>query len=81
MEDLQVQAMNTLLDSVTLIKLQAAFLRFGPEKTLPVEELLSTLHSLIWRELADGRAMDSYRRNLQKAYFGNLQQALLYPKK
>src|SRR5690606_1941417 len=35
-------------------------------------DMLDDTRSIVWRELADGRAIDTYRRNLQRAY---LQQA------
>ena len=43
---------------------------------LPVDEYLSKIHNIIWKELQSGKAIDPYRRNLQKSYVGALQYIL-----
>ncbi|WP_348053807.1 zinc-dependent metalloprotease [Mucilaginibacter sp.] len=72
-EDTQVKVLNSLLDVNRLNKLLESEKQFGA-KAYPVSEYMITLHKGIWKELkAPGVVkIDSYRRNLQKSYFGAL---------
>ncbi|HEX4851072.1 MAG TPA: zinc-dependent metalloprotease, partial [Puia sp.] len=71
-EDLQVKALNKLLDIGKINQILANRRQFG-DKALSVEEYLKIIHQIIWKELKTGRPIDPYRRNLQKSYVGALQ--------
>lgn len=75
-EDLQVKALNSMLDTIKLGKLIAGQRQFG-NKAYSVDEYVGTLHGMIWKELATGKAVEPYRRSLQKSYIGCLQSILL----
>ena len=88
-EDLQVKVLNSLLDIARIDKLLANLRQFGPQKAFDPDEYLAIIHRGIWKELtaASGAsaasaasAIDPYRRNLQKAYVGALQEILLSDK-
>jgi hypothetical protein len=70
-EDIQVRVLNSLLDMGRINKLIANTAQFG-EQSYPVDEYLATIHKGIWQELkGDGLVkIGSYRRNLQKSYWG-----------
>ena len=68
--DLQVRAVNTLLDSSTFGKLNACIAQFGIVRTLSIREYLATLHKYMWSGLATAQPMDEYRRNMQRTYIG-----------
>ncbi|HEY0175446.1 MAG TPA: zinc-dependent metalloprotease [Pedobacter sp.] len=70
-EDTQIKVLNSLLDLDRISKMLAATNQFGA-KAYPANEYIAAIHKSIWHELASAGAikMDSYRRNLQKAYFG-----------
>jgi hypothetical protein len=74
-EDLQVKALNKLLDIGKINQLLANSRQFG-DKALAVDDYLNTIHQIIWKELKSGKAIDPYRRNLQKSYVGALQEIL-----
>lgn len=78
-EDLQVKTLNTLLDSKKMDQLLANMRQFGTQ-AYPLDAYIRTIHQGIWKELATGKAMDPYRRSLQKAYVGCLQKILTSPK-
>ncbi|MCW3116610.1 MAG: zinc-dependent metalloprotease, partial [Chitinophagaceae bacterium] len=76
-QDLQVKALNKLLDIKKLNQLLASQHQFST-KAFPLDEYISAIHKGIWKELKQGNPnMDSYRRNLQKAYIGSEQNILL----
>jgi hypothetical protein len=75
-EDIQVKVLNTLLDTGKINSLMACQRQFK-DKAYPFEEYLNTIHKMIWKGLASGEATDPYRRNLQKAYVGDMQNILL----
>jgi hypothetical protein len=76
-EDLQTQAINKLLDIKKIDELMANQNQF-PGKSYPLDEYVSAIHKAIWKELkTTSPKMDSYRRNLQKAYIGSVQNILL----
>lgn len=73
-EDMQVRMLNSLLDTKQLNQLLSVSHQFGAEKTLSIDEYMNTIHQNIWQELKHPSVViDSYRRNLQKTYIGNLQ--------
>ncbi len=74
-EDLQVKALNKLLDIGKINQLLAKTRQFG-NKSLAVDEYISIIHQMVWRELKTTKAIDPYRRNLQKSYVGALQDIL-----
>lgn len=74
-EDLQVKALNKLLDIGKINQLLANMRQFG-SKAFSVDDYLSSIHVIIWKELNSGKAIDPYRRNLQKSYVGALQEIL-----
>ncbi len=74
-EDLQVKVLNKLLDIGKINQLLANMRQFN-DKALPVEDYLKAIHQMIWKELKSGKAIDPYRRNLQKSYVGALQEIL-----
>jgi hypothetical protein len=74
-EDLQVKALNKLLDIGKINQLLANMRQFGAT-AYPVTDYLATIHQIIWRELQSGKAIDPYRRNLQKSYVGAMQDIL-----
>lgn len=77
-EDIQVRMLNSLLDTKEINQLLALVHRFGAEKTLGADEYFNMLHQGIWQELNTSSVnIDSYRRNLQKTYVGNLQDIFL----
>src|SRR5690606_9056478 len=67
----QELAVQRLLNPARLARMieHEAFLG---DATYRPADMLDDTRSIVWRELADGRAIDTYRRNLQRAY---LQQA------
>lgn len=75
-EDLQVKALNTLLDVKQLNKIIANERQFK-EHALPLEEYINTVYKYIWKELSGSQVVDPYRRSLQKSYIGCLQDILL----
>ncbi|WP_423736624.1 zinc-dependent metalloprotease [Chitinophaga caseinilytica] len=70
-EDIQVKTLNSLLDVSILTRLLSLRNQFG-DKALQPEEYLTSLHNMIWKELATGNITSHYRRNLQKSYVGAL---------
>jgi len=71
-QDAQVRMLNSLLDVKRINQLLNLQQQFGP-RAYPAEKYLTTLHLGIWKELGAGNVkIDSYRRNLQKAYLGSL---------
>jgi hypothetical protein len=76
-EDLQAQALNKLLDIKKIDQLLANERQF-PKQAFPVDDYIRDVHQSIWKELKlSSPKMDSYRRNLQKAYIGSVQNILL----
>ncbi|WP_121810202.1 zinc-dependent metalloprotease [Mucilaginibacter kameinonensis] len=71
--DTQIRVLNTLLDFGTLGRMQALVNKFGT-KAVPVDDFVAVIHKGIWKEIETDKAIkvDKYRRNLQKAYLGNL---------
>lgn len=70
-QSLQTSVLNNVLDAQRLFRLVAASNRFGAS-TYRVDELLEDVRKGVWSELSGGQAIDSYRRNLQKAHVEKL---------
>jgi Met-zincin len=70
-EDLQVRVLNSLLSIQKINALLANMRKYG-EQGYKVDEYISDIHKIIWKELATGKAIEPYRRNLQKSYVGAL---------
>jgi hypothetical protein len=64
---LQVRRLNQLLDSERMQRLIEASV-FQPEESYALLEFLGDLKDGVWGELRRGRAIDTYRRNLQRGY-------------
>jgi uncharacterized protein DUF4953 len=76
-QDLQVKALNKLLDIKKLNQLLSNQHQFSAE-AYPLDEYISAIHKGIWKELKQANPVtDNYRRNLQKAYIGSAQNILL----
>ncbi|HEY9262719.1 zinc-dependent metalloprotease [Chitinophaga sp.] len=72
-EDMQIRAVSLALSPIRIMRLLDLTKRFGPEKTVPVPELLSLIRKEIWSDLSNGKGnIDAYHRNMQKAYIGSL---------
>ena len=66
-QNTQTGVLNNLLDNQRLFKLVAATNRFGAG-TYTIDEMMDDVRKGIWSELSSRKAIDPYRRNLQKAY-------------
>jgi hypothetical protein len=66
-QTIQTSTLNSLLDGQRLYRLVAASNRFGAG-TYSLEEMMDDVKKGVWSELATKKAIDPYRRNLQKAY-------------
>ncbi|MCG8321069.1 MAG: zinc-dependent metalloprotease [Cytophagales bacterium] len=64
---LQVATLNNLLDPGRIARLIEAETMLGNETYTPLE-MLGDLRKGIWSELQSGKKIDTYRRNLQRAY-------------
>jgi hypothetical protein len=68
-EDLQVKVLNSLL-SIEKINKLLANIRMYNAQGFKVDEYINDIHKIIWKELASGKEIEPYRRNLQKSYVG-----------
>lgn len=68
----QVGTLNNLLDPGRLARLIEAETALGNATYTPLE-MLADLRNGIWSELAAGRTIDAYRRNLQRAHIERLE--------
>ncbi|TAE13855.1 MAG: DUF5117 domain-containing protein [Bacteroidetes bacterium] len=67
----QISTLGGLLSSSRLSRVAQINARFG-SSTYQLVELLDDAKKGVWGELASGKTIDAYRRNLQKAYVDNL---------
>jgi hypothetical protein len=74
-EDLQVRVLNSLLDIKKINALLANMRKYG-DQGYKVDEYIADIHKIIWKVLAAGKAIEPYRRNLQKSYVGALSDIL-----
>jgi hypothetical protein len=75
---MQEKVLNSLLDIDKLNKVRANEIRFGAKQSLTLAEYIGTIHHDVWERL-NGKGPvkeDSYRRNLQKIYFGAMNAVL-----
>jgi hypothetical protein len=63
----QVAAVNRVLDPARMQRLIEAEARLG-SSAYGLGTMMSDLRSSVWSELAAGRSIDTYRRNLQRGY-------------
>ena len=66
-QTIQTGSLNSLLDAQRLFRLVAAANRFGAS-TYTIDEMMDDVRKGVWSELSSKKAIDPYRRNLQKAY-------------
>ena len=64
---LQVRALNQVLDQGRLARLIEAEAKLGSATYTPIE-MMQDLRNGLWSELRRGNRVDTYRRNLQRAY-------------
>lgn len=72
---LQVANLNQLLDPSRLARLIEAETMMGKNAYTPLE-LFAAMRSGLWSELNAGKAIDTYRRNLQRAHIERLESLL-----
>lgn len=68
----QTNTLNQLLDPSRIARLIEAEAALGNQTYTPIE-LFADLRSGLWSELAGGRTIDTYRRNLQRAHIERLE--------
>jgi hypothetical protein len=68
----QVSTLNSLLDPSRLARLIEAEAALGNATYTPLE-MLTELRNGLWSELAGGKTIDAYRRNLQRAHIERLE--------
>ncbi len=69
---LQVSILNQLLDPSRIARLIEAEAMLGKQTYTPIE-LFSDIRSGLWSELTSTKAIDTYRRNLQRAHIERLE--------
>ena len=70
-QTIQVSALKSLLDGSRMARMIAGTNRFG-DKTYTADEMVQDVRNEIWTELASKKAIDNYRRNLQKEFVEQL---------
>lgn len=70
-QTIQVGALKSLLDGSRMARMIAGTNRFG-DKTYTADEMVQDVRNEIWSELASKKAIDNYRRNLQKEFVEQL---------
>ena len=65
---LQISALNRLYDPLALVRMQDNELRFEDDDIFTIAELFTSLRESIWSEVADGRNINSFRRELQRMH-------------
>jgi hypothetical protein len=68
----QVNGLNTALDMMRLARMIEAEALYGDETYTPIE-FLDDVRNSIWAELDNGGTIDTYRRNLQRAYLERME--------
>jgi len=71
-QSLQTSVLYALLDGGRLYRMVVAGSRFGAANTYGIDEMIDDLKKGVWSELNTKRPIDTYRRNLQKAYADKL---------
>jgi hypothetical protein len=70
-QQLQAGALNRLLD-VNRMKRLIEGEAFNGATAYSLGEMLDDLHAAVWTEVRNGSAIDTYRRNLQRAYLSRM---------
>jgi len=71
-QNLQVGALNSLLDPARLNRMVTAANRFGNANVYLFNDLLDDTKKAIWSEMTQRKTADVYKRNLQKAHAESL---------
>ncbi|MFQ5677825.1 MAG: zinc-dependent metalloprotease [Gemmatimonadota bacterium] len=72
MRRLQVGVLNRVLDPRRMARLIEGSARVGPP-AYSLGEMLTDLRGAVWSELASGRSIGTYRRNLQRGYLERME--------
>jgi len=64
----QTNTLISLLSASRLFRMNTCSIRYGPENTYTVDELLEDIKKEIWKELFTQKSTDAFRRNLQKTH-------------
>ena len=75
MRRLQVGVLNNVLQAGRMQRLIEAEARFG-EGTYTLSDMVTDVRRAVWTELRTGRAVDTYRRNLQRAHLERLDELM-----
>jgi hypothetical protein len=67
LREAQVEVVESVLDPARMQRLIESEARLGTE-AYTLGEMMADLRSAVWSELRSGRAIDAYRRNLQRGY-------------
>lgn len=76
MRSMQVRSLNSVLEWRKLGRVIENEALHGSANAYGILELFSDMRSGIWSEIARGRAIDTYRRNLQRAHIERLETLL-----
>ena len=82
---IQTNVLTSLLSSARLFRMTTCASRYGAANTYGADELIEDVNKEVWSELKTHKAIDVFRRNLQKTYVEaminllNPQQAVLPP--
>lgn len=66
--NVQVNVLNSLFSVARLNRMAITAQRYGADKTYAIVDMMTTVRDAVWQELKSGKAIDGYRRSLQKAY-------------
>jgi len=75
MRRLQVGVLNNVLQAGRMQRLIEAEARFG-EGTYTLSDMVTDVRRAVWTELRTGRAVDTYRRNLQRGHLERLDELM-----
>lgn len=72
-DQMQLSAVNSLLDAKRLNLVMMLQRRYGNGQTITIEEYMALMHKGVWADLQKGNVkVDAYHRNMQQAYLGAL---------
>ncbi|HMZ45344.1 MAG TPA: zinc-dependent metalloprotease [Chitinophagaceae bacterium] len=71
-QNIQISALNNLLDPSRLNRMIICANRYGNTNVYLFNDLMDDTKKAVWSEAATGKAVDAYRRNLQKAHVERL---------
>lgn len=69
-QKMQDNTLSYLISSNRLYRMNSATMRYGTEQVYTVDNLFTDLNNGLWAELKSHKAVDSYKRILQKAAIG-----------